>query len=62
MNRKQPYHAPRILQTATAVLEGDLLFGSIVDQVFPVETIGQEQASMYDYWDDSETFNHTWGE
>ena len=59
---KQTYHAPRIIQTASVVLEGDLLFGSIVDQIFPVETLGQEQEAIYDYWNDSDTFNHTWGE
>ncbi len=59
---KQTYTPPCILQTATVVLERGFLVGSVFDQVFPIETLGQEIENNYDYWNDGTTFNHTWGE
>ena len=59
---KHTYTPPSVLQTANVVLEGDMLFGSIFDQIYPIETVGQEIEDSYDYWNDSDTFNHTWGE
>jgi hypothetical protein len=40
-------------------LEHDLLFGSIVDWIYPVETAGSEVDNVYDCFTDN-TFNHEW--
>ena len=59
---KKLYVSPRILQAAQVSLERDLLFGSIVDWLNPVETAGQEVDQFVDYSFTDSDFNHTWGE
>ena len=59
---KKLYEFPRILQVAQVSLERDLLFGSIVDWLNPVETAGQEVDQFVDYSFTDSDFNHTWGE
>ena len=59
---KKLYVSPRILQVAQVSLERDLLLGSIVDWLNPVETAGQEVDQFVDYSFTDSDFNHTWGE
>ena len=59
---KKLYESPRILQATQVSLERDLLFGSIVDWLNPVETAGQEVDQFVDYSFTDSDFNHTWGE
>ena len=61
MNRKS-YISPCCLQAVRVNLERDLLFGSIVDWLNPVETAGQEVDQFVDYSFTDSDFNHTWGE
>ena len=59
MQQKKCYSTPQVLQEAHIALEGDLLFGSIVDWIYPVETAGSDVDQVYDYFSD-DTFNHQW--
>ena len=60
---KKNYNAPRTLQTVSVCLEEDLLFGSIVDFIHPVETFGAEVDQRFDYgFTTEDTFNHRWEE
>lgn len=54
---------PVFLQQTEILLEKNLL-GSVVDNVQPVETAGQEVAGEYDFTDYSSTnaIDHEWGE
>ena len=59
MEPKKRYSAPRVVQSVGVALERDLLvFGSIVDWIYPVETTGSEVDHVYDFSDN--TFNHEW--
>ena len=60
---KQHYETPRVIQSFRVGLERNLLIGSIVDWIYPVETAGQGVDQFVDYSFTSENeFNHTWGE
>ena len=57
------YSTPVILQVVFVDLEEDLLFGSIVDFIHPVETFGAEVDQRFDYsFTSDNTFNHKWEE
>ena len=61
---KQCYTPPRVLQETEVLLERNLL-GSVVEQIYPVETAGQEIEGFFDSESDGtspSTFNHTWGD
>ena len=62
---RNAYVSPRVFLTVEILLEKDMLFGSIVDDFFPIESFGQEQGGFYQYEStlgSESTFNHTWGE
>ena len=56
MKRKQPYKTPLILREVRLQLEGELLTGSVADNI-EVTTMGQE-VEEYDF--SSDNFNHDW--
>ena len=57
------YSTPEILQAVFIDLEEELLFGSIVDFIHPVETFGAEVDQKFDYgFTTEDTFNHRWEE
>lgn len=59
------YEIPVILWRGEILLERDILTASVVDDVAPVETSGQQINGIYDGTDtnvSSATFNYDWGE
>jgi len=54
---KDVYHFPDVLQSVSMNLDGDILVGSVVDNIATVESTGQ-QVETYDFSTDA--FNSTW--
>ena len=52
------YNRPKILQEVGVQVESAFLLGSVVDNLAPVESTGQE-VKEYNFADDTQ-FNHTW--
>lgn len=52
------YNRPKILQEVCVQVENAFLLGSVVDNLAPVESTGQE-VKEYNFADDTQ-FNHTW--
>ncbi len=52
------YNRPKILQKVGVQVESAFLLGSVVDNLAPVESTGQE-VKEYNFADDTQ-FNHTW--
>ena len=52
------YNRPKILQEVCVRVENAFLLGSVVDNLAPVESTGQE-VKEYNFADDTQ-FNHTW--
>lgn len=58
---KQRYCPPAVLQEVRVQLDRSVLIGSLVDFIYPVESLGQEKSDFVDYTFSEDTFNHTWG-
>lgn len=52
------YNRPEILQEVGVQVESAFLLGSVVDNLAPVESTGQE-VKEYNFADENQ-FNHTW--
>ena len=59
MKRKQPYKAPAILREVRLQLEGELLSGSVVNNI-EVTSMGQEVDNYNFDFNNQDGFNHTW--
>jgi hypothetical protein len=60
MKRKQPYKTPLILREVRLQLEGELLTGSVADNI-EVTSMGQEVRNYdYDFNGNTDGFNHNW--
>lgn len=57
MRRKQHYVSPAVLREAIYVPEGQLLAGSVVDNIEKIESTGQDLTDL-DFT--SGGFNHDW--
>ena len=62
---RKRYMPPILIQQMEICLEGNLLTGSVVDKVQPVQTVGQKTDGIYDAADTdpvTATFNYEWGD
>lgn len=61
---RQLYETPAVHRRISIELEGDILAGSVVDDVSGVNTSGQSKGDLFEDASStgSSTFNHSWGE
>jgi len=58
------YKTPAVFRKIPLELEGEILAGSVVDEVSGVKTTGQEKGELFEDASSigGSTFNHTWGD
>lgn len=61
---RQLYETPAVHRRISIELEGDILAGSVVDDVSGVNTSGQTKGDLFEDASSTggSTFNHSWGE
>ncbi|MCR5519283.1 MAG: hypothetical protein K6F21_03030 [Bacteroidales bacterium] len=64
MKETTDYRTPSVFRKIPMEMEGEILAGSVVDQVPGVKTTGQEKG---DFFEDASSiggssFNHSWGD